>query len=303
MPYKIQLRRGTAAQWIAANPILADGEMGIESDTRKVKVGDGTTAWNSLGYNLLGDVADDAVTTAKILNNAVTEPKIANNAVTQSKLASTLSGITVCTSTTRPASPFEGQSIYETDTDVVKSYNGASWATIGPTVVPAVSTVFGNVLQTVMYKVPWTTASTTSTSYVQNTNFDVRITTTATNSFFIIYGWLNLSTVYNYGLHKLTATPVSGSLTTVLECPAAYDRGPFAGTPGGEMHYWAPNYASGTVIDFDWYYRAGYGGAADATGVASSIGLSVNDTRSNKWSQNVIVFHEVAASGAVTFKP
>ena len=34
----------------------------------------------------------------------------------------------VCTSTTRPASPFEGQLIYETDTDRVVSYNGSSWS-------------------------------------------------------------------------------------------------------------------------------------------------------------------------------
>lgn len=39
----------------------------------------------------------------------------------------------VCTSTSRPGSPFEGQTIYETDTDLVRSYNGSSWVTIGPT--------------------------------------------------------------------------------------------------------------------------------------------------------------------------
>lgn len=140
MPYQIQLRRGTATQWTAANPVLADGEMGIESDTRKVKIGDGSTAWNSLPYNLLGDIADDAVTTAKILNgavteaklatNAVTNTKIANNAVTQAKLASTLSGITICTSSTRPTG-FEGQIIYETDTDLVRAYDGTTWNLVG----------------------------------------------------------------------------------------------------------------------------------------------------------------------------
>jgi hypothetical protein len=36
------------------------------------------------------------------------------------------------TSSTRPATPFDGQIISETDTDLVKSYNGASWVTIGP---------------------------------------------------------------------------------------------------------------------------------------------------------------------------
>lgn len=46
----IKLRRGTAAEWTAANPILAAGEMGIETDTRKFKFGDGVAAWNTLAY-------------------------------------------------------------------------------------------------------------------------------------------------------------------------------------------------------------------------------------------------------------
>jgi len=40
----------TAAQWGAADPVLLRGELGIESDTRKLKFGDGTTSWNNLGY-------------------------------------------------------------------------------------------------------------------------------------------------------------------------------------------------------------------------------------------------------------
>jgi hypothetical protein len=47
---QIQVRRGTAAQWTSANPTLAAGEWGFESDTNKVKIGNGTTAWNSLSY-------------------------------------------------------------------------------------------------------------------------------------------------------------------------------------------------------------------------------------------------------------
>ena len=46
----IKLRRGTAAQWAATNPTLADGEIGLETDTRKFKVGNGVLAWNSLNY-------------------------------------------------------------------------------------------------------------------------------------------------------------------------------------------------------------------------------------------------------------
>ena len=51
MPIQIQYRRGTAADWTAANPILAQGEPGYESDTGKFKVGDGLNHWASLAYS------------------------------------------------------------------------------------------------------------------------------------------------------------------------------------------------------------------------------------------------------------
>jgi len=50
MTVQIQLRRGTAAQWTSANPTLAQGEMGVETDTGQFKVGTGSTAWTSLAY-------------------------------------------------------------------------------------------------------------------------------------------------------------------------------------------------------------------------------------------------------------
>ena len=46
----IQIRRDTASNWTSANPTLAQGELGIETDTLKVKVGDGSTAWTSASY-------------------------------------------------------------------------------------------------------------------------------------------------------------------------------------------------------------------------------------------------------------
>lgn len=47
---QIQVRRGTASQWTSANPTLASGEWGFETDTNKTKIGDGSTAWTSLAY-------------------------------------------------------------------------------------------------------------------------------------------------------------------------------------------------------------------------------------------------------------
>ena len=47
---KILLRNDTKANWTSANPVLGKGEIGIETDTRLFKFGDGTTNWNALKY-------------------------------------------------------------------------------------------------------------------------------------------------------------------------------------------------------------------------------------------------------------
>jgi hypothetical protein len=47
---RIQLRRGTAAEWSSVNPILASGELGLETDTGKVKAGNGSSVWTALPY-------------------------------------------------------------------------------------------------------------------------------------------------------------------------------------------------------------------------------------------------------------
>ena len=46
----LQLRGDTAAAWTTANPVLAEREMALETDTGKFKIGNGATAWNSLAY-------------------------------------------------------------------------------------------------------------------------------------------------------------------------------------------------------------------------------------------------------------
>ena len=46
----IKLRRDTAANWTSANPVLVSGEPGFETDTGRLKVGDGSTMWASLPY-------------------------------------------------------------------------------------------------------------------------------------------------------------------------------------------------------------------------------------------------------------
>ena len=103
MATQIQLRRDTAANWTSANPTLAAGELGLETDTTYYKIGTGSTAWTSLAYGSIvgaisnntitsamivngtivaGDIASDAITTAKILDANVTAAKLATTAVT-----------------------------------------------------------------------------------------------------------------------------------------------------------------------------------------------------------------------------
>ena len=107
MAVRIQFRRDTAANWTSANPTLAAGELGLETDTSYYKIGNGSTAWTSLAYGTIagvpssnsitsamivdgtiiaGDIASDAITTAKILDANVTAAKLASDAVTTAKV-------------------------------------------------------------------------------------------------------------------------------------------------------------------------------------------------------------------------
>ena len=65
MATRMQQRRGTAAQWTAANPTLAAGEIGFETDTNQFKIGDGVNVWADLSYfqtiDTLGGSFDDYI--------------------------------------------------------------------------------------------------------------------------------------------------------------------------------------------------------------------------------------------------
>ena len=52
MATKIQLRRDLSSNWASTNPILAQGEPGVELDTNNMKIGDGVKAWNDLAYTV-----------------------------------------------------------------------------------------------------------------------------------------------------------------------------------------------------------------------------------------------------------
>jgi hypothetical protein len=63
MALKIQLRRDIAANWTANNPLLLNGEVGIETDTLKFKVGNGTQRWNAIEFYALKPGSPNGVAT------------------------------------------------------------------------------------------------------------------------------------------------------------------------------------------------------------------------------------------------
>lgn len=78
MAVQIQLRRGTAAAWTSANPTLANGEIGIESDTNYFKVGNGLTAWTGLSYGGLQGTNGQGVPVGGATNTVLTKNSSTN---------------------------------------------------------------------------------------------------------------------------------------------------------------------------------------------------------------------------------
>ena len=76
MATRMQQRRGTAQQWTDANPVLAAGEIGFETDTNQFKIGDGVNLWAALSYfknleDLGGSLDDYILVTARSAANGV----------------------------------------------------------------------------------------------------------------------------------------------------------------------------------------------------------------------------------------
>ena len=76
MAIQIQLRRGTASQWTTANTLLAQGEIGLETDTSKLKLGDGSTLWNSLSYFSAGSGVTAVTATSPVASSGGLTPVI-----------------------------------------------------------------------------------------------------------------------------------------------------------------------------------------------------------------------------------
>jgi hypothetical protein len=84
---QLQFRRGTSTEWSNANTVLAAGELAIETDTQNIKIGDGTTSWNSLSYGgLVGPTGPTFTVTPTTSGNLVYANGTSNSADSSSNV-------------------------------------------------------------------------------------------------------------------------------------------------------------------------------------------------------------------------
>ena len=80
MAVKFQLRRDTAANWTAANTILDLGEPGFETDTRKLKIGDGVNTWTNLSYTIIQEFSELTNTPTTLAGYGITDAASSSDA-------------------------------------------------------------------------------------------------------------------------------------------------------------------------------------------------------------------------------
>ena len=123
----IQIRRDTAANWTSANPTLAQGELGLETDTSKIKAGDGSTAWTSLGY--LIDTGGYAAYSDATANFTGTLQNGGSNVLVDTDIGSTVQGydanITTSTNTQTLTNKTVRDTVYALSGTAFDATNGA----------------------------------------------------------------------------------------------------------------------------------------------------------------------------------
>lgn len=112
---RIILRNDTANNWTTNNPVLLKGEIGLETDTGKYKIGDGTSNWQALQYyvNLDQDSKSSLDTLVEMLNDGdfgnVNDVQVNGTTVVEDKVANISIGV-LTTSTTTQSEATAGES-------------------------------------------------------------------------------------------------------------------------------------------------------------------------------------------------
>lgn len=197
MAIQIQLRRGTAAQWTSANPILAQGEFGYESDTTKFKVGNGTASWSALSYAVGGGLGEGTASALFLgINNT------ANHATTASSInwtgvtgtPTTISGYGITDATTASISnAIINTSLFVAPEERFNIISGSATGTINIDTITSTAWVYTN---------------------PGNTNFIVNVRGNASNS---LHSILNTGDAITVGLLNRTGTTSSAFFATTVQ--------------------------------------------------------------------------------------
>ena len=138
----IQIRRDTAANWTSANTVLAQGELGAETDTSKIKIGDGSTAWSSLAY--LIDVGGylTATSTNTLTNKTIRDTVYALSGAAFDATNGAVQTKTLATNTTFTDSLSSGDAIVlqlEAGASYTVTWPTMTWVTSGGNVAPTLT--------------------------------------------------------------------------------------------------------------------------------------------------------------------
>lgn len=129
----IKLRRGTAAEWTTANPVLSAGEMGIETDTNRSKYGDGTTAWSSLSYTVGDSSGIGSIDWTSVTNKPTEFPPEAHTHVIADITDYEPPAGTIV-SETAPVGADIGTIWYDSTTGIPYIYYDSFWVELAPSI-------------------------------------------------------------------------------------------------------------------------------------------------------------------------
>jgi len=229
--------------------------------------GSRTWTWNGTTWEVIStptgvasitssEIVTGAVTAEKLASNAVTADKIAANAITHSKLDSGLSAVTICTSSTRPASPFTGQMIFETDNSGLWTWNGSAWVSIGlrPPLAP---TSLSAVPATTSVAISFTAGSSPAMTI---SNYEYRLSTNGGST----YGsWTALSPAD--GVSPITISGLSMNTSYTVQIRAVNEMG--AGIASSSV-----SFTTGAELAVQYLVVAGGGGGGANGGAGAGAG-------------------------------
>ena len=89
MATKIQLRRDSSADWTTINPVLAEAEIGFETNTGKFKIGNGSSTWSALDYFLDSSDLSTYLTISSASTTYLTQASASTTYLTQTSASST----------------------------------------------------------------------------------------------------------------------------------------------------------------------------------------------------------------------